>query len=90
MKTLLKLGDLKKGMDAKVISVNSTSEELTRRILEMGILEGSSIRVVHLAPLGGDPIAVQVRGALIALRKQEAQAIAVELRSSRQEEEYSG
>jgi Fe2+ transport system protein FeoA len=37
------------------------------------------VRVVHQAPLGGDPIAVEIRGALIALRRHEAAGIDVEL-----------
>ena len=47
------------------------------RLLEMGFLEGSSFEVVHEAPLGGNPIAVRVRGTLIALRREEAGAIEV-------------
>jgi ferrous iron transport protein A len=79
MKKTLNLGDLKKGMRARITAVNAATEEMTRSFLEIGILEGSPVRVVHQAPLGGDPIAVEVRGALIALRRQEAAGIDVEL-----------
>ena len=75
----MKLGQLRRGARARIVAVNAASEEMTRRFLEIGILEGSPVRVVHQAPLGGDPIAVEVRGALIALRRHEASGIDVEL-----------
>lgn len=79
MKKTWKLGELEKGARARIRTVNAATEEMTRSFLEMGILEGSPVRVVHQAPLGGDPIAVEIRGALIALRRQEAADIEVEL-----------
>jgi ferrous iron transport protein A len=52
---------------------------MVRRLLEMGILEGSRVEVVHEAPFGRDPLAIRVRGALIALRRHEAAHIEVEV-----------
>lgn len=72
------LGKLKAGERARIIEVEAADEAMTRAFLEMGILEGSLIRVMHEAPIGRDPIAVQVRGALIALRRQEADFVRVE------------
>ncbi len=46
------------------------------RLLEMGVMEGTEIEVVKLAPLG-DPIEVKLRGYHLSLRKQEAEQIAV-------------
>jgi len=85
VKKTLTLSELKKGVRARIISVNAATDELTRSFLEIGILEGSPIRVVHQAPFGGDPIAVEVRGALIALRRQEAAGIDVELEGAAHE-----
>jgi ferrous iron transport protein A len=45
--------------------------------MAMGFLEGSIAEVVHEAPFGGDPLAVRVRGTLLALRRQEANAVEV-------------
>jgi ferrous iron transport protein A len=56
-------------------------KDLLQRLLEMGLLEGSAVEVVHEAPFGRDPIAVRVRGALIALRRNEANYIEVEIDS---------
>ena len=72
------LGKLRAGERARILQVEAADEAMTRAFLEMGILEGSVIRVMHEAPLGRDPIAVQVRGALIALRRQEADFVRVE------------
>lgn len=65
------LGELRPGDRAEIMEIGE-AHELSRSFLQMGLLEGSEVRVVHEAPLGGDPIAVQVRGGLIALRRQEA------------------
>jgi Fe2+ transport system protein FeoA len=47
------------------------------RLGEMGILPGTELRVVRLAPLG-DPIEIEVRGFHLSLRKTEAAEILIE------------
>ncbi len=74
----IKLGELALGKLARIIQVDETAE-ISARLMEMGLLEGSRVEVAHVAPLGGDPIAVRVRGALIALRRNEANHVWVEL-----------
>ncbi len=76
-----KLGDLKKGMKALICKVGGEeySSDMIRRLLEMGFLENSSVEVIHESPFGGDPIAVRIRGTVIALRRYEANAIEVSL-----------
>lgn len=49
--------------------------ELERRLLEMGFVEGAEIEVLHLGLFGGDPIAVRLGDARVALRRREAHAI---------------
>lgn len=61
------------GPDTRALAV-----ELERRLMELGFVPGSIVTVVHEAPFGADPIAVRVRGSLLALRRQEAQAIRVQ------------
>jgi Fe2+ transport system protein FeoA len=46
------------------------------RLLEMGILEGTAIEVVRLAPLG-DPIEIELRGYHLSIRKSEAEQIEI-------------
>lgn len=54
-----------------------TAAELERRLLELGLVEGAEIEVLHEGPLGRDPIAVRVNDMTIALRRREAMAILV-------------
>ena len=79
----MRLGSLKVGVFARIIGIGEGAEgegsEIISRLLEMGFLEGSRLEVIHEAPFGGDPIAVRVRGALIALRRNEANLIRVSL-----------
>lgn len=76
-----RLGELKKGESGMIRghSKESSHENLVGRLLEMGLLEGAQVELIHEAPFGKDPIAVRVRGALIALRRQEANLIEVEV-----------
>jgi len=53
------------------------AEELERRLLEMGFVEGASIEVLHEGLFGRDPIAVRVDDTRVALRRREAGAISV-------------
>jgi ferrous iron transport protein A len=74
------LGELNPGSAGKIVSIGEkadSSADLVRRLLEMGMLEGSRIEVLHQAPFGGDPLAIRVRGSIIALRRNEANHIEV-------------
>ncbi|MGB3542378.1 FeoA family protein [Rubrivirga sp.] len=52
--------------------------ELPARMLEMGLVPGTSVEVVRLAPLG-DPMEIRVRGFLLSVRKEEAAHVVVDL-----------
>lgn len=45
--------------------------------MDMGLVRGTSIRVVRVAPLG-DPIEVTLRGFMLTLRRADAANIVVE------------
>jgi DtxR family Mn-dependent transcriptional regulator len=49
-----------------------------RRMMDMGLVPGSEVEVVRVAPLG-DPIEFTVKGYSLSLRKSEAKAITVEV-----------
>ena len=51
---------------------------LHKRLLDMGIIKGTKIEVVKVAPLG-DPIDIKVKGYHLSLRKEEAARILVEV-----------
>ena len=53
-------------------------DELERRLLEMGFVEGAQFRILHEGLIGRDPIAVKLDDMRVALRRREARAIRVE------------
>ena len=73
------LSGLAKGQKAKVVSVKGKGH-VHRRILDMGVVPGTSIEIEGVAPLG-DPIAIKLKGYHLSLRKEEASQIEVELGS---------
>ena len=70
------LSELKEGQRAIVVRIGGESL-LRRRILEMGILKGTEVRVEKYAPLK-DPMELVVKGYHISLRVEEAARILVE------------
>lgn len=52
---------------------------LEKRLLEMGFVEGAPIMLLHEAPFTKDPIIVRLRNMRIALRRNEASCIMVQL-----------
>lgn len=69
-----------KGVVTRVDSTLSPShaEDLERRLLEMGFVEGAKVEIIHVGPFGADPIAVRVDDMRVALRRREAEAVLVE------------
>ncbi|HSE19631.1 MAG TPA: ferrous iron transport protein A [Pyrinomonadaceae bacterium] len=65
------------GSTVRIVSLES-SDTVSLRLMEMGIVPGSAVRVVKSAPLG-DPIQICVRDYHLALRRNEARAITVAL-----------
>ena len=50
---------------------------IKRRMMELGLLPGASIKVIKTAPLG-DPIEVSVKSTTFSIRKRDAKNIIVE------------
>jgi ferrous iron transport protein A len=53
-------------------------DEIRRRLLDMGVVTGVVVEVQRVAPLG-DPVEIRVKGYDLALRKEEARRIQVEM-----------
>ncbi len=51
---------------------------LSQRLLEMGIIRGTTIEVIRFAPMG-DPIDIKIRGYHLSLRREEADGIMVSI-----------
>lgn len=47
-------------------------EELQRRLLEFGFVEGAHLEVIHEGVIGRDPIAVRLDDMRVALRRRDA------------------
>lgn len=69
--------EVKKGMRARVVSINDETPEL-QRVIEMGLTVGTEFRVIKVAPFG-DPVEIELRGYRLCLRKVEAGDIRIEV-----------
>jgi ferrous iron transport protein A len=72
MSTLL---DLANGESARVAEV-CDQDEISQRLLEMGLTPGVEIRRVGAAPWG-DPLEFELRGYRLSLRRSEAARVAL-------------
>lgn len=53
--------------------------EIESRLMLLGFLEGQTVRVTKKAPLFQEPLLVEVRGRMIALSRDEAKLVNVEV-----------
>ena len=89
-----RLNELQKGEYGKIVSYNNPNNysndesgklneeahrNLKRHLMSMGFVKDAEIKFLKVAPLG-DPIKVKVKGYDLALRKEEAQNIKVEIK----------
>ena len=74
MKATINLSQIANGETVVIKSVSNSS--LKVKLLEMGFSEGRRIKMLFRAPLG-DPLAVEVNGYVLSLRKDEAEWIEV-------------
>lgn len=68
--TLDKLPIKKVGIIKKI----NTKSNVKRRLLDLGMIENSSIKALYKSPLG-DPTAYLIKGSVIALRKEDTKNI---------------
>lgn len=66
------LGGLREGETARVEEVASGG--MGRRLLDLGLTEGTWVTCVQKAP-SGDPAAYLIRGAVVALRRADADRV---------------
>ena len=50
-------------------------DELQRRLLEFGFVEGAAVEVLHEGAIGHDPIAVRLDDMRVALRRRDAEDV---------------
>ena len=73
-----RLSELDPGEQAEVVGVSRSCRGLERRrLMDLGILPGTTIEAELKSP-SGDPTAYRVRGALIALRREQSELIYID------------
>ena len=70
------LAQLRPGERGRVSAVGGEAEA-ARRLMDLGLIRGTTVEVVRAAPLG-DPLEVKLRGFMLTLRRAEAEHITVE------------
>ncbi len=68
--------DLKEGQTG--IIKEFSSDNIPVKLMELGCLPGNSIKLIQIAPLN-DPLYINVNGSLIAIRRDLAKRIKLEL-----------
>jgi ferrous iron transport protein A len=63
----------------QVVTVEHVAGEgaFRRRLMELGLVPGTRVEVIGVAPLG-DPLELLVRGGSISIRRAEAEGVSVE------------
>jgi Fe2+ transport system protein FeoA len=69
------LASLPLGKAARIVEIGG-ERNFRRRLLELGLLPGTSVTVLRVAPLG-DPLELSLRGTCLSIRKREATEISV-------------
>lgn len=73
-----KLSGLELGQSAKVVSISPfLRPQERRRMLDLGLIPGTEVQAEIRSP-AGDPTGYRIRGAVIALRKEQADQVQVE------------
>jgi ferrous iron transport protein A len=76
MSTTMRLSQLGKGLKAVIKEHADTDFRLT--LMEMGCIPGEPVWVEMIAPMG-DPLAIQIAGYYLSIRKKDADNILVEV-----------
>lgn len=72
------LDELELGQEGRILEIKC-KENVKRRLLDLGIVKGTKITPILKSPLG-DPRAYEIRGSIIAIRKEDTRLIKVERR----------
>ena len=70
-----KLSALDRGEYAYVSQVDG-EDSMARRMADLGLVPGTRVECELVSP-SGDPVAYRIRGALIALRRQDARRVSI-------------
>lgn len=69
----IRLADVPLQVQARVLSVSGL-RPFRRRLMELGLVPGTEVKIVNVAPLG-DPLELEVRHCRISIRKEESKLL---------------
>jgi len=70
------LAELPLNTPATIVAVGG-DRAFRRRLLEMGLLPGTTVSITNVAPLG-DPLELTVRHSRLSIRRSDARAVTVQ------------
>ena len=70
----MKLSQLQQGESGEIVSI--AASELELELMRLGLVMGDRVTMSNAAPLGG-PIAVEITGSKVAMRRADAQQITI-------------
>ncbi len=62
----------------KIIGYSTKDRHYRQKLLRMGLVKGETFTIIRKAPMG-DPIEIKIKGYSLTLRKDEADALLVEV-----------
>jgi len=71
-----KLSELEQGNRALVLDIDA-DDSMRRRLQDLGLIRGTEVVCVKKSPLG-DPVAFRIRGAVIALRREDSSRVQIQ------------
>ena len=71
------LNKLPVGKTGKVFDITAEGI-IRRRLFDLGLIKRTFVKALHISP-AGDPIAYEIRDAVIALRSEEAENVLIEI-----------
>lgn len=74
----MKIKDLEVGQKAKVLRYTATDRNYRQKLLRMGLVKGVVFQLTRIAPLG-DPVEIRLKDFNLSLRKNEADALEIEV-----------
>jgi len=67
-----RLSELSKGAKARILAFDAADVEMA--LINLGVIPGARCRLTNVSPFGG-PIAFDINGTKVAMRKQDARCV---------------
>lgn len=74
----MRLKDIEIGNKVEIVGYNSKDRQYRQKLLRMGLVKRVTFTITRKAPMG-DPIEIKLKGFNLTLRKDEANALNVEI-----------